>query len=346
LDLENVDKTQVPEGAMSHGSAAGVLFALGFSAFTTFVSADTSIAQEVSLPADVASGWHFSKSLPNGFKRHGFQVVDQKDGHPIRLGSQSIRFEVRPGDCSSHSGWDDCANDRERHELIQRDGLQREDDVFWFAWSLFVPADYPNVYPTKTALGQFNQIKNNVIWMFQNMDGGYYVDDQVPGVGSSRRTERIVEQSEFQGRWIDLLVHAKFTSGDDGFFKVYVDHALKFAHAGQTMAKGDQSPFKFGIYRSFISRYLMRNPDAKGVPTQIAYYDEVRKGRQLSDADRVGIATLQEHLAEKGFYTSGVDGRWGPATRAATNAWLNSLGRDQIADYDEIAFSWTSFRVE
>jgi len=27
------------------------------------------------------------------------QVVNKKDGHPVRAGKKSIRFEVRAGDC-------------------------------------------------------------------------------------------------------------------------------------------------------------------------------------------------------------------------------------------------------
>ena len=50
------------------------------------------------------------------------QVVNKKDGHPVRSGKQSIRFEVRSGDCGKDEmgEWNDCKNDRERHELIRR----------------------------------------------------------------------------------------------------------------------------------------------------------------------------------------------------------------------------------
>ena len=86
--------------------------------------------QYVKLPNDVSSGDKYTKSLTGDYyKDYGFQVVDKKDGHPVRAGKKSIRFEVRSGDCGTDKDgeWDDCKNDRERHELSGKnfkDGVQ------------------------------------------------------------------------------------------------------------------------------------------------------------------------------------------------------------------------------
>ena len=74
----------------------------------------------VKLPKDTASGFKIlTKSLSKNYKKYGMQVVDKKDGHPVRAGQKSIRFEVRDGDCGKddYGGWSDCKGDRERHEL-------------------------------------------------------------------------------------------------------------------------------------------------------------------------------------------------------------------------------------
>ncbi|MBC8296737.1 MAG: hypothetical protein H8E55_13185 [Pelagibacterales bacterium] len=43
----------------------------------------------VSLPKDVASGSKFKKSLTGSYyKKYGMQVVDKKDGHPVRAGKK------------------------------------------------------------------------------------------------------------------------------------------------------------------------------------------------------------------------------------------------------------------
>ena len=74
------------------------------------------------LPKDVVSGDKFSKANNkyNTYKKYGMQVVDKKDGHPVRAGNKSIRFEVRAGDCGQSNDFDDCADRKERHELAGR----------------------------------------------------------------------------------------------------------------------------------------------------------------------------------------------------------------------------------
>ena len=64
----------------------------------------------IKLPKDVGSGSKYTKSLTGkGYKKHGFQIVNKEDGHPVRAGNQSIRFEVRHGDCGmDKDGWSDC----------------------------------------------------------------------------------------------------------------------------------------------------------------------------------------------------------------------------------------------
>ena len=74
----------------------------------------------LNFPKDVVSGSKFKKSLTGSYyKKHGMQIVDKADDHPVRAGEKSIRFELRAGDCGKDKdgGWNDCKKDRERHEL-------------------------------------------------------------------------------------------------------------------------------------------------------------------------------------------------------------------------------------
>ena len=304
-----------------------------FAALLLFAS-DGMTADETGLPTDVASGWgsRWLKSMHHGYKAYGFQIVSEKEGHPVRLGSKSIKFEVRPGDCGRNDDWNDCENDRERHELSQLGNYQRNGDENWYAWSIFVPKDTVSIWPTKVHLGQFHQKKNNVIWLFSWTPDGYIVDNQVPGKGYTREFRRIAPTEEFLGRWVDITIHAKWSSGSTGLFEVYVDHAKRYEHSGQTIAQGDTSFFKFGIYRSFLSRYKAAQGVDK-VPTQIIYYDELRKGKRLSEVDQVGIVKLQERLKAAGMYSSKIDGRWGPGTMTGINSLLASQGKSPITDY-------------
>ena len=80
------------------------------------------------MPDDVASGFPgegFKEKLPYDFKPWGYAVVNQSDGAPVRAGDQSVRFEVRKGDCGYADGppleESDCKRGRQRHELNQAD---------------------------------------------------------------------------------------------------------------------------------------------------------------------------------------------------------------------------------
>ena len=130
------------------------------------------------LPKDVASGNKYFKSLEKDFKKHGVQIVNKKDGHPVRAGEKSIRFEVRSGDCGKdrEGGWSDCKNDRERHELSaggKKDYMSKGE--YWLAWSIYFPEDHQNLYPLSNNYGQFHQKKGQPVFMFKERNYSYSV---------------------------------------------------------------------------------------------------------------------------------------------------------------------------
>ena len=184
------------------------------------------------------------------------------------------KFEVRPGDCAVDVGWSDCANDRERSELKSA----VVSGEMWAAWSIFLPADYPVIYPVKTALGQFHRRQGHVVWMFQNQQGGYYVDNQA--FGFTTELKKILTDNQMRARWNHILVHVKWSHKNDGFFKVYVNGSDKasYSYSGATKSANNQVYFKYGVYRSFMSR--RSGPE----PTQIVYYDDVIAARSCSEA--------------------------------------------------------------
>ena len=221
------------------------------------------------------SGFKFRKSLPANFKAHGMQTVRKTDGHPVRSGKTSIRFEVRPGDCSWVKGWNDCKNDRERHELISNK-IRGEK---WIQWSLYMPEDFPIIWPAQTAMAQFHQAGDRPpAFMFQNRAGGYTANRQKNHIDVENR--KLLNDEDMRGKWSDILVHVKWTSKADGFFRVYVNGEVKprYVYQGATHDPGAQVVFKFGIYRSWISR----TPNVD--PTQVLYYDDVRLSSKCRNA--------------------------------------------------------------
>lgn len=188
----------------------------------------------------------FERSL--NIKSHGYAVVDDPTGSAPT--AKVERFEVRPGDCGVDSGWSDCANDRERSELSQTSGRVSGGEI-WYGWSFYFPQDYPNIFPAKTALGQFHQTRSYPIWMIQHQSDGLYLDRQTSA--GSQDLYPLIAEAMLRGKWHKVEIHARWSRNFDGFFRVWINGEQKVNYAGRTFY-GSDTYFKFGVYRSFLSR--------------------------------------------------------------------------------------------
>ncbi|SHO55168.1 polysaccharide lyase [Vibrio quintilis] len=224
---------------------------------------------------DNGSFGRFKRSLNT--TSYGYQVIADPTGHaPVQ---QVEKFEVRPGDCGEATHWSDCANDRERSELSEAGKDNYPGDEYWYGWSLYVPADYPNIYPTKTALGQFHQQHSHPVWMFHHSKDGYFLDDHV--FGKSRRYYPLITEANLRGKWHRIEVHVKWAKDSNGLFQVWVNGKQKVDYKGQTM-DAQRVYFKYGVYRAFLSRYKNRYHTHE-VPTQTVYYANVKRGYSRQD---------------------------------------------------------------
>ena len=228
------------------------------------------ITKQVHLPEDVLSGLLYEEyTLSPEYPDYMMNVLDKSDGHPVRAGNKSIRFELRPGDCfkfvginDSYGGgnYSDCTKypliegqgDRERFEL-QSEILEKKEH--WFSWSIYFPEDFKNNWPYKNSFGQFKELGGaDPIWMFEQFQNGIGVTKEGGVNGPDRAHFNLLSNTQASGKWHDIIIHSKFSKNDDGFFKVWVNNALKVNYKGATM-KAKDVVHKFGIYRTGISRY-------------------------------------------------------------------------------------------
>lgn len=219
----------------------------------------------------------FQRSLNN--KSYGYTLAVD----PLLESKPDVlveRFEVRYGDCSSNQDWNDCKKDRERSELSERSKATHDGDRYWYGWQIYFPDNYTNIYPTKVALGQFHQMNSHPVWMFQNADGGYSLDDQV--WGGTRKLYPLISEEQLRGKWHKIEIDVKWTRDDNGWFRVWVNGEQKVDYSGQTM-EASTVYFKYGIYRSFIERYRIRHSKTIKptkddiVPTQTVFYKNVSR---------------------------------------------------------------------
>ena len=234
------------------------------------VSSDLAIAQsDVSPTLDRGEFGPFVRSL--NIKPHGYKLVDDASGAaPSRY---LERFETRSGDCHYNRGYNDCKKNRERSELSEQGGRSARGTSAWYGWDFYLGKDWPDIWPTKTVLGQFHQWRSHPAWMFLNYKGHLVLDDQ--SRGRSRRYIQLIPAQQLRAKWHRIEVHAKWETDDSGFFKVWVDGVLKFEMNGSTMT-AEIVYFKFGVYRAFISRYKSATGRST-VPTQTAFFANVSK---------------------------------------------------------------------
>lgn len=192
----------------------------------------------------------------------------------VREGLLSQRFEVRSGDC----GRNDCRSDRERFELWDKSGIKPGTET-WASYSLRLDKKFPYIRPTNTTLGQFKQepqgfevvgigIENDKLFFYNKLrlkdgDVRYNIDRPFMSLEKAR------------GNWIDVLVHTNWRSDETGFMEVFINGRQIADFKGPVIYNmKDRITFRYGIYRSFVSRYVKEN--GKKVPTMVVHYDNVR----------------------------------------------------------------------
>ena len=237
----------------------------------------------VTYSSDVVRGdWQFDRLHKNGYQDYGCQIVSSDNGHPVRSGSESIRFELRDGDCNSSDTFDDCANDRSRHELTQTGG-QFEGEEFWYHYSIYVPPLSLKSGQAIVFMGQFQQSNGVAPLMFEDFTGGYGIRQNDANYNWLFRGV-LWPNASFRNQWTDVLMHIKWSSGSDGFIKIYFNGVLTKQLIGANIQSAQSTIFHFGIYNAFISLC-----NCVAMPTQIVYFDEIRKGRTRDSVELTNV---------------------------------------------------------
>ena len=191
---------------------------------------------------------------------------------PVREGGPAIRVHVSPGQCAGT----DCENDRERAELEDTFRPKSGEEV-WYAFSVFVPDDFKDVFPTKTTISQWKDRGPPPAQI--NLDAGHGRIRQYNG------RKDVAEIDHMRGRWTDFLINANWTD-DGGYLHVWVDGDHRYGFVGPTF-RADHDfgpPFRLGVYRSFLSRYMAVN-GVDEVPAQTLFFDAYRCGQSRQDVE-------------------------------------------------------------
>ena len=299
----------------------GIIFFVLFFCDFVFAGEMNVWKKTIRLPDDISKGYKKGWTFTNNFDHktrltpdYAFKIVNKSKGHPVRSGEQSIRFELRRGDCGkSPGGYDDCTiwnknngMSSERHELGSENFFK---GILWHTYSIFLKDPFPikgHGYE-HISLGQMHGFPNSNPSFKWDVDEETYqirrrtachLKEFLKKTGSAKsggdsfkcsigmagnHVENLISKKDLIGRWHDIILNVKWTTKQDGYFKQWINGKLVYHYKGNTSKpKGSVNRFKFGIYRG-------NTYDTPKESTHIVYYDEINLAKKC---EKLGLEDL------------------------------------------------------
>ena len=216
-----------------------------------------------------------------------YRRIDASQG-PVIDGKYSERFEIRAADCGTTLGYSDCAHDRE-HIGWNETGSTPLGRPVYYSISFLLEDGYPvSLGPVNCILFEFRPVGPGQI----NLSVELQQEGLVAVVGAVKQKQtndrKPPQPAAYQrlalpiaGKWYHLEIEAVWSRSKDGKLRVYLDKKLVFSFDGPNTAFARPVHMQYGIYRPFVSK-------SKGkVPTQVIYYDRIRKASSREGLDKV-----------------------------------------------------------
>lgn len=222
-----------------------------------------------------AAATEFRRSLNDKPWAHGMITA------PVRAGSVAQQFLLRPGDCGAQPGWSDCDMDRERIEFSQTAPYTQLNTVTWTAFSVYLDPQWQDISPVTTTLAQFHHRDSATpAVLFVQRNNGYYLRiESAKSLYVGKDHHLLLPLDAMRGRWTDIVIQARWANNPSGAVRVWVNGRLTVAFNGVTTLGTTPIFFKYGIYRSYVSR----RPDRAH---HSAVWDEVRIGPTRASVDQ------------------------------------------------------------
>ena len=216
--------------------------------------------------------WDMQRSTP------GAVVVQSA---VVRAGHGAAKITVHEGDVAEGIG-PLQSKETERDELLERkDLVTREGGAVAYAFSIFLPNDFP-VVPTRLVLAQWKQYNRGRTALVDNplVALRYAGGELSVTLQTGHKKQTLFRTSEdVRGRWLDFVFHLRFTRRPEGLMRAWLNGRQLCDYHGVTAyseeygyGKDGWFYFKMGLYRD-----RMREP-------MTAYFDEYRK-RPLTEAE-------------------------------------------------------------
>jgi hypothetical protein len=213
-------------------------------------------------------------------KRENRPVLPDNLAHPS--GARATCFSLPGNSCNR----DDCGSDRERAQLLQSKPDNREGEAYRYSVSFFLPSDFVDVSPTNLMLWEVKpKGSGKPSASFGIIDGHLQFDLSNPVVTQADKMNPekplIIKRLGAipRGRWTEIIIDAKWSRGDDGILRVYHNGRSVIDHRGPNIdSNSTRQQVMYGLYRSFVSRYLSSTGQSQ-MPLQQACFANVLRQR-------------------------------------------------------------------
>lgn len=197
-------------------------------------------------------------------------------------GAQVTCFSLPGNSCNGP----DCRTDRERSQLLQRTADNLAGESYRYGFSFFLPSDFNDVRPANLMLWEVKPSgTGKPSAVIEIIDGHLQFSLSNPGVTQAdvMNPERPVVIQRLgaipRGRWTEIQIDARWSRGSDGILRVHHNGRMVVDHRGPNIdANSARQQVMYGLYRSFISRYLNATGAAQ-MPLQQACFANVSRQR-------------------------------------------------------------------
>jgi hypothetical protein len=206
----------------------------------------------------------------------------------VRAGDGAVRFELRPFDGRHETFYKGFGS---RAELSEWKIKAKMNSDVWYGFSMFIPDQYPAFEGKSMVCGQWHQAYN---YDYPPLSQNYDVTNEelhvmlIParfwtspdGTKHYSKKRGLWKIKNFkQNMWHDLIYNIKWTTDDNGYFKLWHNGVLKIDFKGLTYIPGEKiGPyFKFGLYQMSVA--------ASKSEIHVLYFDEYRRGSSYEAVD-------------------------------------------------------------
>ena len=236
------------------------------------------------IDSDITSSLEFQLVNDINVQDYSNLIVNKSDNHPVHSGERSLRFEIRKGECSSNSYFDDCSNDRTRTEVYEYNRVNIEPDMIQsYEYSMYLvsneyfnPGNDINPYSPLTVVSQIyfddksiEEDAKGQFYLLVDNDQNLRIRTHTPFTYNIDKQELLMEN--IFDKWITIKMELdnKFN-----FFRLFIDGDLVFQDNYTFIPENNIDPqyfFKAGVYNSFMSEAK------REYRTQVIYYDNLER---------------------------------------------------------------------